>query len=385
MTRTRLNNFFAPPRDLAKAGCVICLAATALAGCQDEPNVATDTVVRGLKTVLVEDRQQTTVRRYPSVLEPAEVTTLSFETPGKLQHVDLKVGQIVAQGDVLAQLDPRSLELAVEAAQAAAAQAEAAATNAATQYARQAQLLERNLVARVEVDDALASRNSTAAQLEQAQSELATARENLSKADLVSPIDGIINTVEVESFTNVGSGTPVVTLYQADGFEVSLSVAYDVIQKLTVGKQARIRLADNPDIVLAGVVTELGSKADTVSSFPIIIKLKEVRRELKAGMAVEVAMDFPVPTGTGFLLPLSILPFDGQLEEHAGPDSPSNVSIFVFNDADSTVARREVSVGGVKDNNLIVIAGIEAGERVATAGVSFLRDGQKVKLLPDGR
>ena len=49
------------------------------------------------------------------------------------------------------------------------------------------------------------------------------------------------------------------------------------------------------------------------------------------------------------------------------------------------VHRREVSVGGVRENSIIIVEGLKLGERVAVAGVSFLREGQKVKLLPDAR
>ena len=84
-----------------------------LSACQQDAdeNSQSEPIVRGLKTVVVEDQEKSTVRRFPSVLQPAEVTTLSFEVPGNPGSVDLKVGQIVAKGDLLAQLDRRSLEI----------------------------------------------------------------------------------------------------------------------------------------------------------------------------------------------------------------------------------------------------------------------------------
>ena len=101
----------------------VVLAATVmvLTACQSEDQTAQDVepVVRGLRTVLVEDQETTTIRRFPSVLQPAEVTTLSFEVGGKLGAVDLKVGQVVQKNQVLATIDPKSLEIQVESSQAA--------------------------------------------------------------------------------------------------------------------------------------------------------------------------------------------------------------------------------------------------------------------------
>ncbi|MEO0547130.1 MAG: efflux RND transporter periplasmic adaptor subunit [Pseudomonadota bacterium] len=354
-----------------------------VSACQQENDgeTSSEPVIRGLKTVLVQDQEQSTVRRYPSVLQPSEVTTLSFETPGKLGAVDLKVGQVVAKGDLLAQLDRRSLEIQVETAESALLQSNATAKNAAESFKRLDELFKKKVTTKAKVDDARTSMETSAASVRQAEKQLENARENLSKADLKSPINGVINSVEVESFANVSAGAPVATLYRTDGFETSFSVSYEVIQQMAVGKQVTVRLADNPSVTLVGIVNELGSRADTVSSFPLVVKLSEVRPELKAGMAVEVSINLPVPTGDGFLLPLTVLPMTGQIDPAASPNTPGSTQVFVFDAGTQTVSKRQITIGGVRENRLIVINGLNAGERVASAGVSFLRDGQEVKLL----
>ncbi len=366
---------------------IILCSGLLLAACgEDETNTsAGQESVRGLKTVLVEDQQQTTSRRFPSVLQPAEVTTLSFETAGKLGPVDLSVGQTFGEGDILAQLDRTALTLQWDAAKATAEQARINAENAASTFERLNTLLERGVTTKAQVDDARANMQATAAQFAQTQKQAESAEENLSKTDLMAPYDGVINSVEVESFANITLGAPVVTIYKTDSFEASFSVSYNVTQQLVVGKAVSVRLADNPDIVLPGIVSELGSRADTVSSFPLVISLSETRPELKAGMAIEVSIEFPVPTGNGFLLPLTVLPLDGQLDPDAGPNNPTGTAVFVFDEATSTVKKRDITIGGVRENQLIVIDGLAIGDRVASAGASFLRDGQKVVLLTDSQ
>ena len=130
-------------------------------------------------------------------------------------------------------------------------------------------------------------------------------------------------------------------------------------------------------------MSELGSRADTVSSFPIVVTFKEMREELKAGMAVEIAIEFSVPLGEGFTLPLTVLTMEGKLQRPRSSNDPGEAYVFVFDETTSTVTRRLIKIGGVRENQIIAVDGLKAGERVASAGVSFLRDGQKVKLLTE--
>lgn len=370
---------------ISRLTAILC-SALLLASCGEEESASDgQESIRGLKTVLVQDQQQTTSRRFPSVLQPAEVTTLSFETAGKLGPVNLSVGQAFNQGDILAQMDRTALSLQLDASNATAEQARINAENAASTFERLNTLLERGVTTRAQVDDARANMQATAAQYAQTQKQAESAEENLSKTDLMAPYDGVINSVEVESFANVSLGAPVTTIYKTDSFEASFSVSYAVSQQLVVGKTVSVRLADNPNIILPGIVSELGSRADTVSSFPLVISLSETRPELKAGMAIEVSIEFPVPTGNGFLLPLTVLPLNGQLDPDAGPDNPTDTTVFVFDEATSTVQKRAITIGGVRENQLIIIDGVSVGERVASAGASFLRDGQKVVLLTDSQ
>ena len=342
-----------------------------------------DQPVRGLKTILIKEVEQSIVRRYPSVLQPSSISTVSFEVSGKLLEVNLDVGQLIKKDEILAELDTRSLELQVESAQASLEEAQSLAKNAAEDAERKAELLKKGITSKAIADQSQTEAETSAARVVQAQRSLETAEENLTKAALLAPFDGIINSVEVQSFTNVSPGAPIATVYETKGFETNFSVSFDIVNRLAVGKQVKIRLADNPDIVLKGHVSELGARADTVSSFPVVVKIDESNPSIKAGMAVEISMDFTVPSGQGFTLPLSVLPFDGELDPPENPSDPGTAQVFVFDPNTSTVNRRDVMVAGVRENAIIIIEGLKLGERVASAGVSFLREGQKVKLLSD--
>ena len=359
--------------------------ALVIAACDspETPVAEEEAPVRGLVTTIVQSAENSTLRRYPGVLEPSEITNLSFNVGGKLGKIDLNVGQSIAKGDVLAKLDVKQYETQVESAAAAVREAQAQFKQDSEDLERAERLLSSGTITRVARDEARTDFQVSKARLEQARKDLQSAREDLDDTILTAPFDGIINSVEVDSFATVTTATTVASLYNESSFEVSFSVNFDTVNRLVVGTPAKVRLADDPGVVLASVVSELGDRADTVSSFPVVVQLTEYNPIIKSGMAVEVAFEFRLPTERGFLIPLTAAIKEGQVPEGAGPNSVTPIGMYVFDPATSTVKRRVVTMGGIRENKFLIINGLEEGERVATAGVSFLRDGMTVKLLSE--
>ena len=358
-----------------------------LSACQKEETDARPEPVRGLKTVLISQQENSSARRYPSVLQPSESTSLSFQISGILGENNLDVGQKVNEGDVLVSLDKRTLNLAVERASAALDEATAAARNAKADLERKEKLRLDGAISQTEIDNVRTTAATSQAQAEQAQSQLDSAKEDLSKSDLKAPYDGIINSVAVQSFSTISPGTAIATIYNPAGFEATFSVSYDIANRLVVGKPVQVRLADNPKVVLRGQVTELASSTNTVSSYPVVIALQETHPNLKTGMAVEVSMEFAVTDGAGYPIPLSAILVEGSIEidENFDPLEPFDVSVFVYDEQNQTVTKRKVSIAGIRENEVIAVSGVGLGDRIAVAGVSFLREGMKVKLLSDNQ
>lgn len=357
---------------------VVCLAACSPDTAQ-EP--VADAPIRGLIALKMEPRDSTIERRYPGVLEPSEITSLSFEVAGTLGRMALSVGQDVKQGQLLAFLDDAEFLNTIDDRRAAVDEATALLEQAEDTLSRQQQLFDRNVVSRVTVDNANTDVRSRKAQLTQAEKSLATAEEDLQDTKLYAPFDGIINAVEADSFTTVGVGTPVLSVYESGAYEVSFSVNFETVSQLVVGTPAMIRLADDPATTLDGVVSELGERADTVSSFPVIVSLIGDSPILRAGMAVEVSFEFDVSGPEGFFVPVSASTNDIVIPENQDARRPTQLGLFVFDPESSTVQRRVAVTEGIRDNKLLIVDGLKAGEWVAIKGVSFLRDGMEVRLI----
>lgn len=358
------------------------IAATILSGCwPEDDNAELQKPVRGLVTVEIGATDDSITRKYPGVLEPAELNTLSFEVGGKLGRLNLSVGQRVTSGELLAELDSSQFAVAIENREASVVEVEARLRQLREDLERSEQLLERGAATVVRRDQDATEVREAEAQLIQAQKDLASAQEDLSDAQLFAPFDGIINSVAVDSFATVSAGTAIAQVYEQNVYEVSFSVNFDTVAGLVVGTPAIVRLADDPSIALAAVVSELGDRADTVSSFPVVVQLSEDHPLIRAGMAVEVSLEFNIPAEDGFLVPISAAIPDMDIPEVSGPTMATPLDVFVFDPHSSTVQRRQIVMAGIRENKFLIIEGLAPGDRVASAGVSFLRDGMEVRLL----
>jgi RND family efflux transporter MFP subunit len=279
-------------------------------------------------------------------------------------------------GDVLAEIDPPSLQTQVEQASAGVQQAQAQFDNADADFQRKEELLKRGVATQAVFDQSKAARLTAQAQLDQAKRQLELANHNLDRSRLLAPFSGTIARIEVKSFAQVAAGQPIVTLYSDDRFEMSFVVPSPTFQSHKVGQAVDVRIADLPNLALNGAIKELGSRAEQVSAS----RGRQPRQQhpgLNAGMSAEVTIEEPLIGGrSGFLVPLTVLVPEG------GKELQGKGTVFVYDGGRSTVKKRAITVGGVRDNRLVVTEGIAAGDIIASAGVSYLVDGQKVKLLP---
>ncbi|MEM7423526.1 MAG: efflux RND transporter periplasmic adaptor subunit [Pseudomonadota bacterium] len=358
----------------------------AVAGCLPEADEENDAPppIRGLVTTEVRAVEQTTTRRYPGVLEPGEVNVLGFEVGGRMGRIDLDVGQRVKEGDLLAALDAEQFTTTIENREAAVAEAEATLAQGEEDLARSQQLLDRGAGTTVRRDEDRTKVLQYRAQLTQAQKNLASAEEDLGDSKLFAPFDGVIDSVEAESFGTVAAGQAIVSLYEQTDYEVSFTVSFDVVGQLVVGTPAKVRLADDPTFALSAFVSEIGERAGTVSSFPVVVRLDQIVPLLKAGMAVEVSFEFALPEAQGYLIPISAAIPEGQIPADATPNSVVPLEVYVFDEGSGVVRRRAIKMAGIRGNQFLAIEGLQPGEHVATKGVTFLREGMEVKLLSSG-
>ena len=109
------------------------------------------------------------------------------------------------------------------------------------------------------------------------------------------------------------------------------------------------------------------------NAFPVKAGLNDPPAEIRSGMTTEASILLKDEgSESGFLVPLAAI---------APADSPGQGYAFIYDAETLTVKKTLVKGKGATDNFIHVVEGIKAGDIVALAGVTFLNDGQKVKLM----
>ena len=344
-----------------------------LAACEEEPSAKVERI-RAIKPYYVVEPAGGDVRRYSGTIVATNTSALSFAVSGTVQTVEVNQGDRVVKGQVLATLDTEPFDLDVAAAQSEVSSAQAEAQNQELQLDRQRKLYEKEWVAKAALDQAIAATEAAKGKLNLVRSRLGLIERDRSNARLMAPFDGVISLRDVDPFVEVQSGQTVLRLDSEGAFEVELSIPDSVIGRLTIGAPVTVAATTVAGCGCKGRITEIGTTAGAANAVPVKAAILESPGGLLPGMAVEAGLLLSDEAGSqGFLVPLvAIAPAD------------ANARGYVFKyDAENGVVRKTpiVGEGGVSGNLIGVTEGVEPGDIVAAAGVSFLRDGQPVKLL----
>ncbi|MEM7253650.1 MAG: efflux RND transporter periplasmic adaptor subunit [Pseudomonadota bacterium] len=346
---------------------------TVLAGCTEPPPPPPEEVVRSIKSLVVSERAGAQVRRIAGVVEADLVSDLSFEAAGKLVTFAVELGDEVARGDVVGELDAEPFELSVKSAKGSLSEADARLRDARAKFNQQKELIAKGYTARSDYETSLANLNSARSAVSIARSQLEIAERDLKQARLLAPFNGRISEKYVQRYAEVSPGQAVVQLSSLGDQKVDVNLPEGLINFIAIGDAVDIRFPTLPGKPTTGRIATIGSRAGSTNSFPVSVTIDRPRADVKPGLSAEVSFQFTTAsTGKAFMLPVTaVLPSDEQ----------GRAFVYVFDAGSSTVARKAIEVVNVRDNELEVTGGITEGDIVASAGVSFLSDGMRVKLL----
>lgn len=355
--------------------CGVALAAAlALAGCEEEtPEIAPQ--VRAIKTYTVTEVASGQTRKFSGQVYSTDSSTLSFHVSGNVSEMRVNEGEQVKKDQVLAVLDKQPYSLDVESAEADVQQAKSNLAQAKQDYERQEQLYQKGWVAEARLERVETNLDVAKSQLDLAASKKNLAKRDLRLTDLRAPYDGTISRKHIEAFVEVKTGQPVYDIEAAGTLEVRFEIPETIISRISVGMPVTVKFPKDDEGALRAQITEIGSTASTANAFPVKATLVDPPAEIRSGMTAEATtLLAQQDTDYGFLVPLSaIAPGEGSGQGYA----------FIYDPETQMVKKTLVMGKGAIDNFVNVIEGIKSGDVVAVAGVTFLSDGQRVKLMQD--
>ena len=362
--------FIAPKKTLTRVACLFCIT-VALTACKDKVEIVNE--VRSIKTMTVSEQATGQTLKFSGQAAAVDSSDLSFQVGGQVVSVAVDIGDRVKKGRVLAVLDPEPYQLDMDAINAELVKARDKVTQSKSQYDRQKRIYEQGAGVKSHLDIAEYNYKAANSAVDLQVARLDQAKRNLRKTKLLSPYDGTIAWRSVQPNEEVKAGQKVFEINASGKMEVQLAVPETAIDRIHIDDAVKITFPTLPGESTMGRISFIGSAAVQANAFPVKVELVDPSEKVKPGMTAEANFTIKAEDReSGYILPLqAILP---AAETNQG-------YVFVYDPQTKTVKKTSIRFKGVERKYITVSDGLSAGDVIAVAGVSFLADGMKVKLM----
>ncbi len=359
--------------------CVILLAALMISACGGPDEVPQERL-RPVRYVTVSDASVSRDRNFSGTSKSSRESRLSFKVSGTIISAPVQIGQRLNAGDLIAKIDPAGYVLQAQQAQASLVEAQANDRRAAANYDRTKGLYANANASLNDLELARAQAEAARAVVGAASKALEIARLNISYTKLTAATDCSIASLDVDVNENVAAGQQVASVSCGDKFEVILDLPESLISSVDESTPVSVRFGSISGEIFSGVVSEIAVASGAGSAaFPVVITITGSHPSLRSGLAADVTFQFNLASGEdgGVVLPVTAVIND-----------PNGTFVFIAELTDivneAIVRRRAVVLGELSQSGIEVVEGLQIGDRVITAGISVIRDGQRVLVLaPD--
>lgn len=310
----------------------------------------------------------------PGDVQARYSTPLSFRVGGKIIERDVRLGDTVKAGQVVARLDPADLQKNLANAQAQLDAAQHRFVYAKQQLERDSAQARENLIAPAQLEQTQDAYASAAGQRDAAQAQLSLARNQLAYAALAADHAGVITAEQADTGQNVTAGQAVYSLAWSGDIDVVTDAPESALAALTVGSNAQVTLPALPGKRFAAKVREVAPAADPQSrTYRVKLTLVAPNAQVRLGMTAQVAFASAQNRSGAhpFTLPVTALFHDGA--------SPA---VWVVRAGSDALELRRVSVGRYDERTISVTQGLQDGDRVVYQGVHTVSAGEHVRVVP---
>ncbi len=401
-----------------------------LTGCAEQEEKTETVVVRPVRTMVLTSSVSGRVRTFPGKVQASQQVDLAFRISGPLVEFPVKEGQAIKKNDILARIDPRDYktDLAhvgssiaeahaklksmkagarpedVKVLEAEVAAARARFHEAEQNFKRYENLYKRDVVSKADYERYKSARDVANAQLNTASQNLRKGKKGARKEDvaamssrirgleaqrkraqaalddtwLKAPFSGVIAKKFVENFQDVDAKKPIVSLQDVSSIELLVDIPEK--EMATVDKTDITRITAKfeflPDKEFTVEVKEYGTEADPqTKTYPVTLTMPAPEGvTLLPGMTATITVRLKASKNENesqFAIPVSAVFADELGRQY----------VWLVDQTAMTISRREIRVGHLTGESIRVSEGLSEGEMIATAGVHFLQENMKVRVL----
>ena len=329
-----------------------------VAGITAPAAVQAEEVLKPVKLMTTQSGTRLLERQFFGQVAAKQTVDLAFQVPGQVMRFPVAEGYIVPQGQLIAELDLEPFELNLEQARLQKEQADRTVS-------RLEQL--KGTVSAVSIEDA-----HTQAGL--AQVALRNAEYELRHATLNAPFEALVSTREVENFTTVAAGAPIVRLHDMSELHIEVDVPEVLFQRADRGDNVEtIAIFPGSDESFPLQILEFTAEASNIGqTFRVTFSmLPPEGRQILPGASASVRVK--VDTGEqGILVPSTAIV--------TTPEGDTGVMVFTPKGGETgEVTWVKVELVATQHGDFAISSGLQGGEEIVSTGGSALIDGQKVR------
>ncbi|AXT72532.1 efflux RND transporter periplasmic adaptor subunit [Vibrio sp. dhg] len=346
---------------------VSAIALAVLTGCQRDTQKASEHSLY-VSSVSVGAPVKSQFRAFKGIVVPAEQTPIAFRLAGEIQHVLVKAGDVVKQGQMLAKLDDSQEKQAIN-------DAEAQYTLAIRQLKRGTDLYDRQMISKAELDELTANK-------ELAEANFYSATNQLNYTRLFAPFSGKVSDVYKERFEQVGAGETVLNLYQYNMVYVRIELSDNVLALVNPNtenvnyKPSATFSGDTKSYLLDYLEYTSEPNANT-QTYEMYLTMPQPEKEILPGTSVSVMVDMVeagITSIDGYSIPVTAL----QAGSHSN-------EFFVWKMKEGNVTKVPVAVSQVNGQGAIVSSGVSSGDVLVNSNLRKLREGKHVEVVEKGQ
>ncbi|WP_039786100.1 MdtA/MuxA family multidrug efflux RND transporter periplasmic adaptor subunit [Herbaspirillum huttiense] len=311
---------------------------------------------------------------------PTATATVRARVDGQLMKLHYKEGQVVKAGELLAEIDPRSLQAALTQAEGQLARDRALLASARLDLKRYQTLLSQDSIASQQVDTQAALVKQYEGTVKADEGSVASARLQLSFTRVTAPISGRLGLRQADVGNNVTTSDTngLVIITQLQPITAIFSIPEDNIPKVLQQLQAGKKLPtdawdrDQKNKLASGMLLTIDNQVDaTTGTVKLKAQFPNTDYALFPSQFVNIRLQLKTEEGA-IVIPTAAIQRGSK-----------GLFVYVVKE-DNTVTVRPVKTGPVQDDQTVITEGIAAGETVVIDGIDRLREGAKVEAVARG-
>ncbi|MCC5831168.1 MAG: efflux RND transporter periplasmic adaptor subunit, partial [Phycisphaeraceae bacterium] len=333
---------------------------------------------RPVRAIQIGSAVELTQRGLPGQAIPSEEVNLAFQVGGPLVELNVRAGQRVEAGDLLARIDPRDFQVQIRDLEGRLEAAGANLELAQMEEQRLTELEQRGAATPVELERARLKVKELSGQIRSMEAGLERARDQLGDTSLFAPFSGTVSMVFADLFSTIAPREPVLRLIDESRIKLVVDAPERLMANLDFVRDITCTFDALPGLVLPAEIHQISREASPATrTYPITLIMDQPDEgpRVLPGMAGTARGTLALPDDPeqmGVVVPV------GAVFRHVdGQDS-----VWIIDAEQQRTQRHPVEVVGLTSRG-VQVRGLSAGWWIATAGASFLREGMQVRLETD--